>query len=113
MDKKGTGAQNVVRKEAEYQIRCKVFPGQFSGEYAVEGVQANGEKFSLFAPEKFVEAEESPTRDRAVEGWLKVSIWQQAGERFIVRLPRESFESGRFVTVSVSSFKTRPEYVGA
>src|SRR5215471_5321842 len=50
-----TGAQSILRKEGEYQIRCKVFPGQFSGEYAVEGVQASGDRFSLFAPEKFVE----------------------------------------------------------
>lgn len=112
MGKRSTEAQTVVRKEGEYQIRCKVFPGQFSSEYAVEGVQANGEKFSLFAPEKFVETDETPTRDRVVDGWLKVSLWQRAGDRYIVRLPRESFESGRFVTVSFSSFKEGPEHNG-
>jgi hypothetical protein len=95
------------------QIRCKVFPGQFSSEYAVEGVQDSGERFSLFAPVSAVEADEPPTRDRAVDGWLKVGVWELAGSRAIVRLPRESFESGRFVTVSVSQFKTRPETVEA
>ncbi len=87
-----------------YQIRCQVFPGQFSSEYAVEGEQAGGERFSLFAPTKFVECDETPTRDRAVSGWLTVSLWQLAGDRAIVRLPRESFESGRFVTVSLGQF---------
>jgi hypothetical protein len=95
------------------QIRCKVFPGQFSSEYAVEGVQVTGERFSLFAPVNAVETDEPPTRDRAVDGWLKVGIWELAGSRAIVRLPRESFESGQFVTVSVSQFKTRPEAVEA
>jgi hypothetical protein len=95
----------------EHQIRCKVFPGQFSSEYAVEGVQANGDRFSLFAPTKTVETDEPATRDRAVEGWLKVVVWEQTGDRVIVKLPRESFESGRFVTVSLSQFRIRPELI--
>ena len=70
----------------QYQIRCKVFPGQFSGEFAVEGSQANGEKFSLFAPAKDVETDEPPTRDRSVEGWLKVTLWEQSGSLAIVKL---------------------------
>ncbi len=97
----------------EYQLRCKVFPGQFSSEFAVKAVQANGEAFSLFAPVSAVETDESPTRDRAVDGWLKVTLWEKRGDLAIVKLPRESFESGRFVTVSVGSFKVRPEAVGA
>jgi hypothetical protein len=97
----------------EYQIRCKVFPGQFSSEYAVEGIQADGAKFSLFAPTRAVEPDEPPTRDRAVDGWLKVTIWQQTDDHAVVRLPRESFESGRFVTVPVSMLKSRPEPVEA
>jgi hypothetical protein len=95
----------------EYQIRCKIFPGQFSGEFAVEGAQWNGENFSLFAPAKSVVADEAPTRDRAVDGWLKVGLWEIAGDRAVVQLPRESFESGRFVTVALSQFKVRPEPV--
>ena len=97
----------------EYQIRCKVFPGQFSSEYAVEGEQASGERFSLFAPAKFVECDEPPTRDRAINGWLKVSMWQLKRDLAVVGLPRESFECGRFVTVGLSQFKIRPEPVEA
>jgi hypothetical protein len=95
----------------EYQIRCKIFPGQFSGEFAVEGAQWNGENFSLFVPAKSVVIDEAPTRDRSVDGWLKVSLWELAGDRAVVQLPRESFESGRFVTVDLSQFKVRPEPV--
>jgi len=80
-------------------LRCKVFPGQFSSELSVEGVQADGEKFSLFAPAKYVTSDEPVTRDRSVEGWLKVSVWEDQGEMVLVRLPCESFESGLFVTI--------------
>jgi len=99
--------------ESQHQIRCKVFPGQFSNEYAVKATQIGGESFSLFAPISAVETEETPTRDKAVDGWLTVTIWELKGDKAIIRLPRESFESGRFVTMSVTQFKTRPEPVGA
>jgi hypothetical protein len=94
-------------------IRCQIYPGQFSGEFAVSGEQADGEKFSLFAPAKFVKMEREPTRDRSVDGWLDVELWEQQGETFVVKLPRESFESGRFVTVGLEQFQTRPEPAGA
>jgi hypothetical protein len=96
-----------------YQIRCKVFPGQFSIEHAVSAAQANGEIFSLFAPVEAVEVDEAPTRERAVDGWLTVSLWEQRGDLAVVKLPRESFESGWFVTVSVKQFKTQPKRLGA
>jgi hypothetical protein len=35
-------------------------------------------------------------------------MWEQVSDRAVVRLPRESFESGRFVTISLSPFKIRP-----
>jgi hypothetical protein len=97
----------------EHQIRCKVTPGQFSIEYAVSGAQANGKRFSLFAPVETVESEGQPTRERAVQGWLKVELWEQKGNLALVKLPGESFESGRFVTVDVAQLRMRPESVGA
>jgi hypothetical protein len=86
-------------------IRCKVYPGQFSDEFAVSGQQADGERFSLFVPAQYVAPEQSPTRDAAVDGWLQVSLWEQSGGGVVVKLPRESFESGRFVTVGLDQFK--------
>jgi hypothetical protein len=80
-------------------LRCRVFPGQFSSELSIEGVQADGERFSLFAPAKYVTSDEPVTRDRSVEGWLRVSVWEDQGEMVLVRLPCESFESGLFVTI--------------
>jgi len=97
----------------EQQIRAKVFPGQFSNEYAVKAKQANGEWFSLFAPLAAVEVDEPVTRERAVDGWLKVTVWEHKGDKVIVKLPRESFESGRFVTVTVGDLKSHLERVEA
>jgi hypothetical protein len=85
----------------ELNIRCKVYPGQFTGEYAVSAAQVGGGEFSLFVPESYVQADENPTRDRAVDGWLKVSLYKQEGDCAIVQLPRECLESGRYVTVSL------------
>jgi len=95
----------------KYDIRCQVFPGQFSSEYSVEGQQSSGDLFSLFAPVGLVEVDGVPTRDHPVEGWLKVQIWDLAGSKAVVQLPRESFESGRFVTVGLNQFKTPPQTV--
>jgi hypothetical protein len=94
-------------------LRCKVYPGQFSGEFAVSGEQVGGEKFSLFAPSRFVRTEQEPTRDCAVDGWLQVELWEQKGNSVVVRLPSESFESGRYVTVGIEQFRTRPVPAGA
>jgi len=95
------------------EIRCKVFPGQFSNEYAVECVDANRKNFSLFAPANQVESDELPTRDKAVDGWLNVTLWETSGDVAVVRLPRESFESCSFVTVNFSQFRSVPEPIQA
>ncbi len=93
-------------------LRCKVFPGQFSSERSVEGVQADGERFSLFAPAKYVTSDEPVTRDRSVEGWLRVSVWEDHGEKVLVRLPCESFESGLFVTIAAAQLLLGPTAAG-
>jgi hypothetical protein len=92
--------QKLEGRFMDVNLRCKVFPGQFSSELAIEGVQADGKGFSLFAPTNYVICDEPVTRDRSVEGWLKVSVWEDQGDKVLVRLPRESFESGLFVTVA-------------
>lgn len=95
------------------KLRCKVFPGQFTAEFAIEGTQSDGNKFSLFAPASLVTSDEPPTRDRSVDGWLQISIWEEKGATTLVRLPRESFEIGRFVTVHSSQLETSREPVQA
>jgi hypothetical protein len=98
-------AQSQEETEMKNFIRCKVYPGQFSDEYAVSGQQADGERFSLFVPAKYVTPDETPTREVTVEGWLQISLWEQSGTNVIVKLPRESFESGKFVTIGVDQLQ--------
>ena len=94
-------------------IPCRVYPGQFSSEYAVEATQQGGAPFSLFVPTRYVEPVETPTRDHTVEGRLQVIIVQDRDGVAIVRLPRESFESGRFVVVSSDQLEQVDEPVEA
>jgi hypothetical protein len=86
-------------------VRCKVYPGQFSDEFAVSGEQADGIRYSLFVPIQYVKPDQAPTRERSVDGWLQVSIWESSGDTVVVKLPRESFESGRFVTVRMDQLQ--------
>jgi hypothetical protein len=86
-------------------VRCKVYPGQFSDEYAVSGEQADGHRFSLFVPTNYVVPDQSPAREASVEGWLQVSVWEPSGDTVVVKLPRDSFESGRFVTVRLDQLQ--------
>jgi hypothetical protein len=97
----------------EAKLRCKVFPGQFSTELAIEGVQSDGAKFSLFAPVALVTPDEAPTRDRSVDGWLQVSVWEEEGATTLIKLPRESFEVGRFATVNSADLQVEREPVKA
>ena len=93
-------------------LRCKVFPGQFSSERSVERVLADGERVSLFATAKHVTSDEPVTRDRSVEGWLRVSVWEDQEKKVLVRLPRESFESGLFVTIAAAQYLLGPKLAG-
>jgi len=108
-----TIAPNLMEETMDMSLRCKVFPGQFSTELAIEGTQSDGMKFSLFAPISLVTTDEPPTRDRSVDGWLRVSVWEKKGTTSLVKLPRESFEIGRFVTVESGQLQAVREPVQA
>ena len=92
----------------ENWLRCTVTIGQLPGEYGVEGLQANGAVFSLFAPTETVEPDEEPTRDQVASGWVKVVVLDQSEGRALVRLPRQTFQSGAFVTVGCDQLRTPP-----
>lgn len=78
-------------------LRCTVTPGQFPDEYAVGGHQYNGKPFSLFAPAETVQ----PPPGGRGEGKLQVTVLERTGQMNLVRLPGQTFESGRYyVTVS-------------
>ena len=82
-------------------IECRIAPGQFSGEYAVELKTARGESVSLFAPREFLDFDREPQRGEVVEGRLQVVVVredEQTGLTF-VRLPRRALENGHHLVV--------------
>jgi hypothetical protein len=94
----------------EAYLRCLISRGMFSGEVAVRGKTAYGTEFSLFVPEDFVEADHLTAEADAVEGWLRVVVLAREGALMLLRLPSETFENGRTVTVSDSEVEIRPRH---
>lgn len=80
-------------------LKCKMLPGMFSNEVlAVIEDPARGEIVSILVDESVVEIREPLTRDRAVDGLLRVQASGHGG-RVNVMLPVESAELGRVVSV--------------
>jgi hypothetical protein len=80
-------------------LRCSISPGQFTGEFAVAGTLHDNSGFSLFAQDSDVETPNVPTSTAPVTGWLRVDVIQEQGDLALVRLPQDTLENGRTVTV--------------
>lgn len=88
-------------------LRCEVYPGQFSCEYAVSVRSFAGEGFSLFAAVGDVECDYPPTRERAAPGWLAVRVVAETDTRRLVCLPQSTLEGGRYLSACPSQFRDR------
>ena len=93
----------------ERWLRCRVYPGQFSVEYAVVVRQLDGREVSLFVPQELVECPQPPSFDRPVAGWIRVQLIKQQGNEAFLYLPRSTLENGQYVTVETDQLETRPE----
>jgi hypothetical protein len=93
----------------ENWLRCRVYPGQFSVEYAVVVRQSDGSDASLFVPQEFVECSPSPSFDRPTDGLLRVQLIERQGQLALVRLPRSTLEHGDYVTVQAAQLEARPQ----
>jgi hypothetical protein len=93
----------------EHWLRCQVYPGQFSVEYAVVVRQSDEKEVSLFAPQALVDCEQAPTFDRPVPGWIKVVLVKQQGDLVLLQLPRSTLENGQYITVRADQLMTRPQ----
>jgi len=80
-------------------LRCKVSPGQFTGEFAIKGKLHNSADFSLFAPVEYVKVESAPGQDKCVDGTISVNILDSQNDLVLVSLPQPTFENGRTITV--------------
>jgi hypothetical protein len=83
-------------------LRCKVGPGQFTGEYAVSGEQSNGRSFSLFVDDYLADCDNGTGY-----GWLRVEVINRKGDDALIKLPALSLEGGQFVTVKSAQLGSR------
>jgi hypothetical protein len=88
-------------------LKCRVSPGQFSGEFVVVAEDFRNTRFSLFVPDDLVECDASPIEQGGVDGWLHVETLVQQDDLVLIRLPRAPFENGPTVTVRHSQLEYR------
>lgn len=86
-------------------LKCKVMPGQYSGECAIKGRLFNDKEFSLFAEKRHVNFEGNLSIEKPIDGWLRVERGQQEGNLVVVNLPQPAFENGRNIIVKTEQIK--------
>lgn len=92
---------------SDHAIAVKVSPGQFDDEFAITGVQANGDAFSLFAPRDLVEVDETALAGKKeAEGTLRVSLVECKDGNCVVILPQHTLETMKsYVVVNESNIR--------
>jgi hypothetical protein len=81
------------------EIRCQLYPGQFSSEYAVVVESFSGRVYSLFASRRDVANDREPTLDEPTDGWLRVKVLEPEGNNVLVQLPQSTLENGSYLAV--------------
>jgi hypothetical protein len=94
------------------ELRCRLFPGQFSSEFAVIVETFNGRSFSLFASRDEVMFHHEPTQDTPTEGWLSVQVAEQRENNVLVRLPHSTVENGQYLSFRPDQLRNAIEPVG-
>ena len=89
----------------EMWLECTISPGQFTGEFAVQGKMFDATEFSLFAPKADLDFNGEPSWDKPVRGSIRVTITDQEDDLLLVNLPRPAFENGRVITVRKDQVK--------
>lgn len=91
----------------EKWLECTVSPGQFTGEYAIQGKLFDGTEFSMFAEKEHLKfkKEREPTEDEPVVGWIRIVPGPQKDKLLLVRLPQPTFENGQTISVKASQIK--------
>jgi len=89
----------------EKWLDCTISPGQFTGEFAVQGKLFDNTTFFLFVEEGDVKFQEKPTPDKPVKGWVRVVPATQKGELLLVTLPQPTFENGQTITVKADQVR--------
>jgi hypothetical protein len=91
----------------EKWLECTISPGQFTGEFAVQGEMFDSTEFSLFASKEDLKFSEEPSRDKPVKGFIRVIEGIREKDLLLVNLPRPTFENGRTITVKANQLKEK------
>jgi hypothetical protein len=91
------------------EIRCRLYPGQFSSEYAVVVESFSGRAYSLFASRDHVANDREPTLDEPTDGWLRVKVLEPEGNNVLVQLPQSTLENGSYLAVRRDQVRFSPE----
>lgn len=89
----------------ERLLSCKITPGQFSGEFAVQGKLFDDTEFSLFALEEDLDFQGPPPAGGSTDGWIRVAPLTQDGDLLLVALPQPTLENGQAITVKTTQLK--------
>lgn len=81
------------------ELRCTVYPGQFSSELSVIVTNFSGREFSLFTSRSDVSCEGTPSDELPTVGWLTVRVLGLDRDRVLVCLPQSTIENGQTITV--------------
>jgi hypothetical protein len=93
------------------ELRCRLFPGQFSSEFAVVVETFNGRFFSLFASRDEVMSDQEPTQDAPTDGWLSVQVIERRANNVLLRLPQSTVENGQYLAVRSDQIRNALETV--
>ena len=94
------------------ELRSRLFPGQFSSEFAVIVETFNGRSLSLFASRDEVMFDQEPTQDIPTDGWLSVQVLERHGSNVLVRLPQSTVENGQYLAVRSDQLRNALNPVG-
>ncbi|MBA7484314.1 hypothetical protein ES707_19839 [subsurface metagenome] len=89
----------------EKWLECTISPGQFTGEFAVQGKMFDATEFSLFAPKEDLQFDSQPSWDKPVHGSIRVTVSAQEEDLLLINLPRPTFENGQVITVKKNQVK--------
>jgi hypothetical protein len=89
----------------ERWLDCRISPGQFTGEFAVQGEMSNSKGFSLFLDGKFLKFESQPGPDAPVKGSIRIRQLDAQGDKVLVELPQPTFENGQTITVKADQIR--------
>lgn len=89
----------------ENLLECTISPGQFTGEFAVQGKMFDDTEFSLFAPREALQFSGEPSFDEPVQGFIHVRLRDVKNDLLLVSLPRPTFENGQTITVNKTQVK--------